>query len=620
MKARILKHAVTVTLTLCATFMFALSAFATAPTNDDIKNMVTRGKAYLFSQQTPAVYTGGVYSSGGSWDSYNKVAATGFAVAALLDTGVPRTDQHIIDGVNYLRKMLGNGTDGYNDIYETNIALIALAIYNDPADLTLITNMVSSMEAWQGNDGGWGYCLCKTSGDMSHTQFGVMGLWYGYRYLGKTFDSDTTTQAVKNKLFRYLQTSFVSSNGQFGYTPGSTSYATSTSSGLWSLGMAGLVQDTSGTQAAATPTGAAMAMGVPATLPDGITANPNYTPGAIGWFNNNYSWNSDYYFLYGMAKALTIALGENGKVGEHAWVEDLKTAVYNMRVDNDATNPTLTHWNDGRWIGGGSSMGTSLVLLSLAFADVNQPVPSRILAQDTGLDNAIKGSVVIHTTGGVLIEPIRENPNDPTSAAKPFRTSTTGAGMTQETTTYLPVGAFQFKLKPVPVGGTAEFTVNLPAGALCYRGKAGCSDADIKTSFIDKNGNLKRGLDWFKLDNGKWKGNKKIPMVFDKVAGTITVTLKDGGFGDTDGLANGEITDPAAPGYDQFGGLALVDALSSLKIAAGIDTATAQNLLDFDLAPVVAGVPAPDGKIDLFDVLVILRQAVGLSVTPTGGV
>ncbi len=52
--------------------------------------------------------------------------------------------------------------------------------------------------------------------------------------------------------------------------------------------------------------------------------------------------------------------------------------------------------------------------------------------------------------------------------------------MTQETTTYLPVGAFQFKLKPVPQnctkvvngvtssdGCTAEFKVNLPAGALC---------------------------------------------------------------------------------------------------------------------------------------------------------
>lgn len=602
MKARYLKHAVTVSLALCATLMFALSAFATAPTNDDIKNMVTRGKAYLFSQQTPAVYTGGVYSSGGSWDSYNKVAATGFAVAALLDTGVPRTDQHVIDGVNFLRKMLGDGTAGYDDIYETNIALIALAIYNDPADLTRITNLVSKMEAWQGDDGGWGYCLCKTSGDMSHTQFGVMGLWYGYRYLGKTFDSDTTTQAAKNKLFRYLQTSFVSSNGQFGYTPGSTSYATSTSSGLWSLGMIGMVQDTAGSQASATPTGATMASG------------------ALSWFNNNYGWTTDYYFLYGMAKALTIALGENGKVGDHAWVEDLKTALYNLRIDNDATNPTLTHWNDGRWIGSNSTMGTSLVLLSLAFADVNQPVPSRILAQDTGLDNNIKGSVVIHTTGGVLIEPVRVNPDDPTSAAKPFRTTTTGAGMTQETTTYLPIGAFQFKLKPVPVGSTAEFTINLPAGALCYAGKAGCSASDIKNSFIDKHGNIKKGLNWFKLDGGKWKGNKKIPIVLDKNAGTITVTLKDGGFGDNDGLANGEIVDPAAPGYDPFGGLVLADALAALKVAAGIDAPTAQNLLDYDLAPLVNGATASDGKIDLFDVLVILRQAVGLPVLPTGGV
>ncbi len=125
MKARILKHAVTVSLTLCATLMFALSAFAVVPTTQQLKDAVTRGKAYLFSVQTPAVYTGGVYSSGGSWDSNNEMAATGFAVAALLDTGVPRTDQHIVNGVNYLRSVLGNGKSGSGEVYQTNIALIA---------------------------------------------------------------------------------------------------------------------------------------------------------------------------------------------------------------------------------------------------------------------------------------------------------------------------------------------------------------------------------------------------------------------------------------------------------------------------------------------------------------
>lgn len=611
MKARILKHAVTVSLTLCATLMFALSAFATAPTNDDIKNMVTRGKVYLFSKQTPATYhaTTGAYVSGGVWDSDGyDVAATGFAVAALLDTGVQRTDQHITDGINYLRAVIGDGSTGYSDIYNTNIILIALSMYNDPADLARITNLVGLMEAWQGDDGGWGYSLGKTNSDMSHTQFGVMGLWYGYRYLGRTFDSDITSQTVKNKLFRYIQNSYHDDTGRVWYRV-NTSYAgynSSTPSGLWSLGMTGMIQNITGSPEAATPTGATMSAGV------------------LNYFNNNYAWTTDYYFLYAMSKALTIVLGENGKVGNavtgHAWVDDLKTALYNQRTDNDATTPTQTHWTDSHWASGNTILGTSWVLLSLAFADVNQPVPSRILAQDTGLDNNIKGSVVIHTTGGVLIEPVRENPNDPTSATKPFRTSTTGAGMTQETTTYLPVGAFQFKLKPVPVGSTAEFTVNLPAGALCYTGKAGCSAADIKNSFIDKNGNIKKGLDWFKLDGGKWKGNKKIPIVLDKNAGTITVTLKDGGFGDNDGLANGEIVDPAAPGYDPFGGLVLADALAALKIAAGIDAPTAQNLLDYDLAPLVNGATASDGKIDLFDVLVILRQAVGLSVTPTGGI
>ena len=43
-----------------------------------------------------------------------------------------------------------------------------------------------------------------------------------------------------------------------------------------------------------------------------------------------------------------------------------------------------------------------------------------------------------------------------------------------------------------------------------------------------------------------------------------------------------------------------------------MDTATAVDLAHADVAPLVNGVPQPDGKIDVGDVVVILRKSVGL--------
>ena len=57
---------------------------------------------------------------------------------------------------------------------------------------------------------------------------------------------------------------------------------------------------------------------------------------------------------------------------------------------------------------------------------------------------------------------------------------------------------------------------------------------------------------------------------------------------------------------------ALVDALKSLNFALNIETPTETELLHGDVAPLVEGIPHPDGKIDLGDVIVILRRVVGL--------
>ena len=54
------------------------------------------------------------------------------------------------------------------------------------------------------------------------------------------------------------------------------------------------------------------------------------------------------------------------------------------------------------------------------------------------------------------------------------------------------------------------------------------------------------------------------------------------------------------------------DALGALRIVAGLATADKGELIRVDVAPMGNGVPQPDGRIDVGDVVVILRAAVGL--------
>ncbi len=63
---------------------------------------------------------------------------------------------------------------------------------------------------------------------------------------------------------------------------------------------------------------------------------------------------------------------------------------------------------------------------------------------------------------------------------------------------------------------------------------------------------------------------------------------------------------------DADGDVDVADALKALRIAAGIDTASASEQSRGDVAPIVNNTPTPDGKIDIGDVVVILRKAVGL--------
>jgi cytochrome c peroxidase len=74
---------------------------------------------------------------------------------------------------------------------------------------------------------------------------------------------------------------------------------------------------------------------------------------------------------------------------------------------------------------------------------------------------------------------------------------------------------------------------------------------------------------------------------------TVTVIVADGNFKGT-------------------GSADLSDALKALRIAVGLIQPTANDMLHGDVAPLVNGVPAPDGRIDTADALLILRKVVGL--------
>ncbi len=94
---------------------------------------------------------------------------------------------------------------------------------------------------------------------------------------------------------------------------------------------------------------------------------------------------------------------------------------------------------------------------------------------------------------------------------------------------------------------------------------------------------------------------------FDAIdlAGNVATTVSNGSITyKTNVPADGDLTGD--------GTVDAADALKALRIAAGIDTATAADLSRGDVAPLVSGTPHPDGKIDIGDVVVILRKAVGL--------
>jgi hypothetical protein len=515
-------------LSIAAMLAFSPAVQAVDVTNQEIAAAIKGGQKHLFDNFHDNGDGTGYFAEGEGYGGYT-LANTGFSVSALLETGAfndPAYAAIIGKGINYIKSQANVTTGaigGYPYAYQTGLCIVALGLYGqaapqDAAYRAIVQKAVDYLITNQSADGGWTYTPNPnyTSSDLSNTQFGAMGVYYGSRYLGLAIKG----QPWATKLLAYLD-SRQDANGGFRYYPGWTVSPQMTGAGLWCLAM----------------------------IEEGALGAGTRAQKAVDWYNTNYNfgseswsgatwsngWSDDYYGVYALAKALTGTVGTDNQVGDYNWIQDLKNKMWSLASPQPLPPydpPTATLWYKEY----GNIMETSWVLMSLAFADINVESPNKLLPEvgtsDTPLLN--KGTVTLETTGGVTI-----------STAK---RGNIGQAV-KKTEVTLPIGAFDFTLNNVPNCGTAVLTIHAPANAFLpvIEDPVG-TFTNNPDSFVKADGSLKAGLNWFKIQGGEWKGLAGVPIEIDLVANVIRVTLKDGGPEDQDGVCNGKVVDPGAPG------------------------------------------------------------------------
>ena len=512
----------------------SLPAQAADVTNEQIASAIMGGQKYLLNNFHDKGDGTGYFGPGVSAYSDYPLAQTGSAIAALLETGSYSDPVYaaIIDkAIAYIKTYIKTNGGIYEDnvTYETGIAITALALYGqaktqDAAYKKIVQDAVNFLIGTQCKTagsylGGWSYyASVATYADMSNTQFAVMGLFYGSRYLGLPIKGE----AWATNLLSFVSAS-QNADGSIGYGPGDTySISKQTGGGLWSLAMIDEGALGAGTRAQ--------------KVVDWYNAHYNATV-SDGTFVNG--WENSFYGTFAWAKALTAVVGASNLIGTHNWVQDLKNHLWDMistaKPPVPQTNPaTPCGWEvNGSADYQSASMNTSWALMALAFANPSTESPEKFLPETTPPAapteddpvTPIPGLVTLQTTGGVTISNAERKNIGIAKKAKEIT---------------LPVGAFDFTLNNVKAGDTTELSLVLPAGAL---------DPANKDSFVDDKGNIKKGLKWFKIEGGNWRGRSDIPIEIDKEHNRIRVKLKDGGPEDDDPTP-GKIHDPGAPGID----------------------------------------------------------------------
>jgi len=228
--------------------------------------MMQAAETWLLSKQVPVVRDGsGNYVSGGYWvdnEQSDNFASTCFVVAALLENSVPKTNQKIIDAIDYI--MTKNHAATYNagvyvsgggfyegyTTYENGAALVALSLYGDPANAAFKAKVQAAYDYMKANQndtvgsdafGGFTYNGKATgsTGDLSNTQFGIMGLAYAAKYLG--INAATQTWAANVNAF-VAKCASQGVAGSISYQPSYSNFSpggSMTAAGIWILALTG---------------------------------------------------------------------------------------------------------------------------------------------------------------------------------------------------------------------------------------------------------------------------------------------------------------------------------------------------------------------------------------------
>jgi hypothetical protein len=297
---------------------------------DRVNKSIGRGVAYLRREQSP----------NGSWEK-GGIGGIGFtsggqsclAMLALLNAGVPPTDQLIQNGLSYIRRIEPQGT------YVVGLQTMVLAEVNHPKDQILIQRNVNWLLQGLGNGRnfvGWGYGPQGLGADFSNTQYALLGLHAGKQ-------AGVPIKAEAWAIIRDLYIKSQHNQGSWGYTVSdgpNQARQTMTLAGLCGLLISGM-ELAHGQQQLDKDTGVAKRCGE--------YEEDRFIRRTLDWLAkpNNFSFDMGqyrYYNIYGIERAGRLS-GQRF-MADRDWYREGGEYLISKQQD------------DGSWPGGGFDGGT----------------------------------------------------------------------------------------------------------------------------------------------------------------------------------------------------------------------------------------------------------------------
>lgn len=202
--------------------VFAVALFAVVPSrsgaeDSDVDAAIEKGALYIQRQQL----------RDGSWRNRgHRLGETALAGLALLAAG-QSSDSAPVDSAALAVRQLAVTS---SETYDVSLAVMFLDRLGNSKDSELIRRLGERLANGQAADGCWSYSLDVRAGngDNSNAQFAVLACWICRRH-GATLEKSIL------KADRYFRSTINTSNGAWGYTPGSRSTPTMTCAGLVAL-------------------------------------------------------------------------------------------------------------------------------------------------------------------------------------------------------------------------------------------------------------------------------------------------------------------------------------------------------------------------------------------------